>query len=164
MVDHRILAGLVLAVSAGSACTRARPRPPEGPPPKVTMTVLPAESDAFPKAAQAATASLATARVDGVDETQVSQVSLEVVQLSIECVEPTEACYAAVGATLSTNRLLFAKIGPAGTRGRKRKEVKVTVTLFDVDGRTPRTAEKVFASEREATAGIGDLVGEATRP
>jgi hypothetical protein len=124
----------------------------------VTLAVLPAESDAFPKAARAITDSLARADVSGVDSRQVSKVSLEVVQLSIECVEPTASCYAAVGKSLSANRLLFAQIEPGG-----KKQLRVKVTLFDVDARNPRSAEKVFPNEKAASDGIGELVTEATR-
>jgi hypothetical protein len=125
---------------------------------KLRVAVLPAESDVFPTAAKAITASLAKARVAGADETQVSQVSLEVVQLSIECVEPTAACYEAVGKSLSANRLLFAQIAPGG-----RKQLKVTITLFDVDARAPRSAVKVFPNEKAAADGVANLVEEATR-
>ena len=126
--------------------------------PKVTLAVLPAESDAFPNAARAVTESLERATVSGIDTKNVSKVSLEVVQLSIECVEPTPACYKAVGRSLSANRLLFAQIS-----AEKKKAVKVSVTLFDVDAESPHTAEKVFPNEKAATDGISDLVSEATR-
>jgi hypothetical protein len=123
----------------------------------VTLAVLPAESSKFPKTAQALTDSLANANVSGVDRKQISKVSLEVVQLSIECVDPTVDCYAAVGKSLDANRLLFAQVS-----GRK-KHISVTVTLFDVDAKSPKTANKTFASEQAATAGVADLVAEATR-
>ncbi|HEY5946209.1 MAG TPA: hypothetical protein VIV40_11990 [Kofleriaceae bacterium] len=123
----------------------------------VTLAVLPAESDKFPQAAHAITESLTKANVAGVAKKQVSKVSLEVVQLSIECVEPSPKCYAAVGKSLAADRLLFAQV--AGSR----KQVKVTVTLFDVDARAPKTAKKTFTSEQQATAGVADLVAEATR-
>jgi hypothetical protein len=125
---------------------------------KVTLAVLPAESDAFPKAAKAITSSLTNAKVSGIDDRQVSKVSLEVVQLSIECVEPTVVCYEAVGKSLAANRLLFAAIEPAS-----KKQLKVTVTLFDVDTRNPHTAQKTFANEKDATSGIDQLVTELTR-
>lgn len=139
------------------------PKPPAASGPaaattKVTLAVLPAESVSFPRAAKAATESLAAATVSGVDETQVSKVSLEVVQLSIECVEQTVECYEKVGKSLAANRLLFAQLAADGN-----KQVKVTVTLFDVDAREPRRAEKVFASERDASNGVAALVAEATR-
>jgi hypothetical protein len=137
------------------------PPPPTPPAPKlVTLAVLPAESDAFPGAAAAATESLSHAHVSGVDKTNLTKVSLEVVQLSIECVEPTPACYQAVGRTLSADRLLFAQIAP----GPKKKQLKVTVSLFDVQvAAPPRTAEATYVSEKEATTKIGDLVSEVTR-
>jgi hypothetical protein len=125
---------------------------------RVTLTVLPAESDTFPRTARALTESLERARIDGVDNKQISKVSLEVVQLSIECVEQSSKCYAEVGKSLAANRLLFALIAKGG-----HKRVHVSVTLFDVDAREPKTAKKDFANEQEATAGIEDLVAEATR-
>ncbi len=139
------------------------PKPPAASAPagattKITLAVLPAESISFPRAAKAATESLAAATVRGVDETQVSKVSLEVVQLSIECVEQTVECYEKVGKSLAANRLLFAQLAADGN-----KQVKVTVTLFDVDAGEPRRAEKVFASERDASDGVAALVAEATR-
>lgn len=124
------------------------------------LAVLPAESDRFPKAAEAVTESLSAVQLQGVDDREVSAVSLEVVQLSIECVEPTVGCYQKVGAQLGANRILFAQIAAAD---KKKKKVKVTVTLFDVDTRSPRTTERVFANEKDAAAHVGDLVAEATR-
>jgi hypothetical protein len=154
-----VLAGLAFATVA---CARPRPVSPPPvvePPDKITLAILAAESHAFPKAAAAATEALREATVAGIDDRQLSSVTLEVVQLSIECVEPTPTCYAEVGRTLAADRLLFAQIA----KGSKRRQVKVTVTLFDVQTGTPIIVEKVFATEREATAGIGELVGEATR-
>ena len=123
----------------------------------LTLAVLPAESDAFPRTARALTNSLKRAEVEGVDKKQVSKVSLEVVQLSIECVEQSPKCYKQVAKSLAADLLLFAQIA------KEHRNVQVTVTLFDVDERRPRTATKVFASEKEATAGIQELVAEATR-
>jgi hypothetical protein len=121
---------------------------------------LPAESAAFPNVARAATDSLSRAQVAGLGTAQVSKVSLEVVQISIECVDPSAVCYQAVGRSLTATGLLFAQIAAT-----KRRQLKVTVTLFDVDTKSSRTkAEKVFESEDEATAGIPELVAEATRP
>lgn len=146
------------ALAGGLGCGPKHAAPPPPPPPRVKLTVLPAESDKFPKAAQAVTESLSAAQVAGIDDREVSKVSLEVVQLSIECVEATAGCYEAVGKQLAANRLLFAQIEPE-----KKKQLKVTVTLFDVDARAPRTAERVFKNEKAATEGIADLVAEATR-
>jgi hypothetical protein len=155
-----------------SACTHAGPptttavATPSVPPRPaklakvVRLVALPAESQAFPKVARAATDSLSRAQVRWLGAAQVSKVSLEIVQLSIECVDSSAACYQAVGRSLTADGLLFAQIATV-----KRRQLKITVTLFDVDAKASRTkAEKVFASEDEATAGIADLVAEATRP
>jgi len=128
--------------------------------PRVQLAVIPAESDAFPRAARAVNAQLAAARVDGVDATSVSRVSLEVVQLAIECVEPTDACYQAIGRSMAANRLLFARIDA----GPVRRKLRVAVTLYDVDARAAkRTAAKLFATEDQAIAGAPALVAEVTR-
>lgn len=166
MATHRGLFGTLMI--AATAC--AHSRPPEAPAPAdtssptpektVKLIVLPAESNTFPKVAKATNDSLLRAQVDGLGVAQVSKVSLEVVQLAIECVEPSITCYEAVGRSLAANDLLFAQIAAV-----KQQQLKVTITLFDVDARTPRTkAEKIFASEDEATAGIAELVAEVTRP
>jgi len=147
------------------ACGPARPvpvapTPPAAARPAVRLAVIPADSDAFPRAARAVSASLSSAQIAGVDATAVSKVSLEVVQLSIECVDPTDACYQAIGRSMSANRLLFARIDPGATR----RQLRVTVTLYDVDaGSAKRTAEKLFPTEDQAVAGAASLVAEATR-
>jgi hypothetical protein len=123
----------------------------------VKLAVLPAESDAFPRAAKATTDALLGAHLEA--DRQVSKVSLEVVQLSIECVDSTPACLQAAGKSLAADELLFAQIA-----AQPKKHVKLTVTRFDVvAGRVRGTAHKVFASEGEASAGAAGLVEEATR-
>jgi len=153
-----------MAAGCGHGSTAASTTPVAAPAPAVQLAVLPAESDTFPRAARALSSSLASSRIAGV-ETTVSKVSLEVVQLSIECVDPTAACYEAAGRSLSVNRLLFARIVAGRAPGRaKPKPLKVSVTLFDVDARAAtRTAEKTFASEDDATAGAAALVAEVAR-
>lgn len=120
--------------------------------------MLPAESDAFPKIAKAATEALLHAKVAGVDESGTSKVSIEVVQLSIECLDATANCYDAAAKSLSANKILFAQIDADGQKPR------VTVTLFDRAAKSsPRTAEHTYASETAAMAGLERLVAEATR-
>ena len=152
-----------LAVIFVMACGHARPPEPPAPAipkPVVQLAVIPADSDVFPAAARAVSESLAAAKVTGTDETKVSKVSLEIVQLSVECVEPTSACYEAIGRSMAANRLLFARIDSGATK----RQLKVTVTLYDVDAKTEvRSAEKLFASEDEATTGAAALVDEVTR-
>lgn len=170
----------VVTVTAGwiaLGCGHAQPAPvaatPAPAPVKRELAVIPAESDAYPAAAKAISAQLAQARVAGVDETRLSKVPLEVVQLAIECVEPTGTCYEAIGKSLAANRLLFARIsatsatsatGATGAKSKIKRPLKVTVTLFDVDAReAARTAEREFATEADATAGAAALVEEVTR-
>jgi hypothetical protein len=156
---------MVVAVMACVAACSKKP-PPAKPAvvvkKEVTLAVLAVESDKFPKLAEAATLSLAKAQVSGIDKVEVSKVSVEVVQLSIECVESTVECYEAVGKSLAANRLLFAQVVP-GTPNKRKRDVQVTITLFDVDTNTPKTAQKIFANEKEATAGIDGLLAEATQ-
>jgi hypothetical protein len=126
---------------------------------RVKLAVLPTESDAFPKAAKATTAALEDAKVGGVDDREVSKVSLEVVQLQIECTDATPACFQRAGKSLAADELLFAQLAK-----QPHKHVKLTVTRFDVVAGKPRSsAEKVFATEAEASAGAAGLVAEATR-
>jgi hypothetical protein len=149
------------ALVALAACGRPAPAPrTPGPAPKVvTLAVLPAESVAYPAAAKAITEALSHAHISGVDRTQVSKVSLEVVQLSIECVEPSPACYQLVARSLSADRILFAQIAP----GPKHDQLKVTVSLFAMTDLFPHTAERVFASEQEASEHAGELLTEVAR-
>jgi hypothetical protein len=150
-----VTAALVLAMGCHRSAPAAHPAA------KTTqLVVLPAESDAFPKAATAVSTALANARVAGVDGKKLSKVSLEVVQLSIECVDATSTCYAAVGKSLAADRLLFAQVD-----AQDKHKLQVTITLFDVDGGVPaKVAKKVFASEADASAGAAALVGEAVQP
>jgi hypothetical protein len=131
------------------------------PPANGKLAVLPAESATFPIAARYTTDRLRRARVRGLDEAELSKVSLEVVQLSIECVEPTAGCYEAVGKELGANGLLFAEI----VAGPKPDQVQVQVTLFDVDAKQRRRAAiKVFATEEDVAFGVADVVAEVTKP
>jgi hypothetical protein len=149
---------LLVGACGGAAPSKPAAKPSIEQPKK--LIVLPAESAMFPDAARAATGFLSRARVRGLGEPQLSKVSLEVVQISIECVEPSPACYVAVGRSLAANQLLFAEL----TRGKEGEQLRVTVTLFDVDSAAPRrSAIKMFATELDAAYGIRDVVEEATR-
>lgn len=151
----RNVLGNLVWLACIAACKHSAPTTPSA---KVKLAVMPAESPDFPKAAKAATESLAGANVQGVDETEVRKVSIDVVQLQIECLDPTPACYSAAGKAISADELLFAKISGA------KKQVDVTVTLFDVDrSKVKHEAHDSFASEDLAIAGIPKLVAEATK-
>lgn len=171
MLTTRIIIG-VAVVGLGAGCLK--PKPPAEPSPpappqrnaagilitgRPIFAVLPAESERYPELAQSATERMRDARIAGVDPPQMSSISLEMLQLSIECIDATVACYEAVGNTLQANQLLFTEIGP----GKKRKQVKVKVTLFDVDARTLRGNEtKVFPSAKAAEQGLGDVIEKVT--
>jgi hypothetical protein len=152
--------GAIIGALAVAGCGSA-PKPiPQTAGAKRTFTVLPAESDRFPVAAKVTTDRLQRARLKGIDEPQLSKVSLEVVQLAIECVEQSDDCYHAVGKELAADQLLFAQIVP----GPRPESVKVTITLFDVPAKQHRSVEKVFASEDDVSYTIADVVNEATKP
>lgn len=164
--ETRSILGLVV-LGAVAGC----PRPPPGPfaPQRnaagILMTgrpifaIIPAESERFPRAAERANASMREARIEGLDPPQMSNISLEMLQLSIECIDPTLDCYEAVGKTLQASQILFTEI----TRGRKRKEVEVKVTLFDVDNRKLRGKEtKRFPSEAAAEKGVEAVIAKVT--
>ena len=124
---------------------------------KIKLVTLPAESDAFPAIARAATSALAGAKLAGVDESVTSKVSMEVVQLSIECVDASASCYEAAARSLAANKLLFASIDNAG------KKPKISITVFDVATKAPHTKERTYDTEAAAIAGVDALVAEATR-
>lgn len=117
------------------------------------LAVLPAESDAHPRLAEALNRLLPQMAVPGVTERIQPKVTLEVVQLSIECVDATSECYTQVGQSLSADYLLFAVVSD------QRPGVSVTLTLFDVaDGRAVREEAGAFQGERQALEGLEALV------
>src|SRR5262245_50766785 len=67
---------------------------------RMKLAVLPVESEQFPRVARGLNGVFQDVRMKGIDDYFLSRVTLEVVQLSIECVEPNSACYAAVGHSL----------------------------------------------------------------
>jgi hypothetical protein len=128
---------------------------------RVKLAILPVESEAFPRLASFLNEVMGQVHVKGVDDYFVSKAPLEVVQLSIECVEATSACYANVGRSLTAQQLLLAHIAPGGTR-RHDPSVRVKVTWFDVQTERARNAaEHVYKSEDEAMSAISDLVAQA---
>jgi hypothetical protein len=150
--DRALLLALVMACHPA-----AKPQPPAVH--KVRLAVFPAESSEFPKTAKAMTNALSGAKVTGIDDTLVAKTSLGDAQLLIECNEPSPDCYAAVGKSLEADRLLFATI-----EKEPKKKLKISITLFDVGAhRDWAHAEKVFATEAEAAAGLDGLVQEATK-
>jgi hypothetical protein len=133
------------------------------PPPHVRLGLLPVENDAFPHLADDLNHLLPQMHVRGVDEEFVSKVTLEVVQISIECVDPTPSCYTAVGKSLEADRLLMAHI--KGGQRRRDRSVKVVVSYFDVERGVPiHSVERLFRNEAEARHGISELLDAAVDP
>jgi len=154
------LMGLALAGGCATAPTRPpteTPRPAVTPKARLKLAVLPVEGDVFPRLAQEINDKLGKVQLSAVDDYFVSRATLEVVQLSIECVELTTACFSSVGKSLAAQRLLFAQL--QGGAKRRDKSVKVVFTLFDVpSGQVARTAEKQFKNEDEAQHGFVELL------
>jgi hypothetical protein len=136
-------------------------------PKRVKLAVLKVESDQFPDLAKALNDQMRDVQVKGVDDYFISKVTLEVVQLSIECVEQTPACFGAVGKSLSAQRLLVAHItaGVVPKKGRKKDRVApVTIAVTQVDaeaGTALQQAEKQFKNEKEAIQGLNEVVQQA---
>jgi hypothetical protein len=136
----------------------------------VKLAVLKVESEQFPDVAKAINVQLQDVQIKGVDDYFLSKVTLEVVQLSIECVEATPACYQAVGKSLSAQRLLLAQLsaGPTPRKGKRRDRVPaidVAVTVFDVEhGQAIQRVQKRFKNGPEAIQGLAALVQEAAAP
>jgi hypothetical protein len=149
--------GFLLVVAAIAGCAHSKPVATPTPVAKIKLLTLPTESDAFPEIASAATTALGHAHVAGVDKESTTKVSIEVVQLSIECVDPSASCYEAAAKSLSANKLLFAQVDVDG------KKPKISVTLFDRGNRAVKTVAHTFATEADAVAGVDGLVGEVTR-
>jgi hypothetical protein len=152
---------LVLAVAL-AACGGAQPPAFRSPGPKqLKFVALPVESPNFPNAAKLATDLLRRARLKDMPEPTMTKVSIEIVQLQIECVEPTETCYEAVGKTLSADLLLFGELEAGPREG----QVKFTVSLFDVGAKAYRKrSAKMFATEEDAAYDMKLVVQDATKP
>ena len=158
------LIGMMLLVGCAHAPPPAHVEAPPPPPPKprTKLAVLPVDGDQFPLIAEALNKALHDVKVAGIDDYFLSKVTLEVVQLSIECVQATNDCYRAAGKSLAANKLLLAHVVAMGKRKRD-KSVRVTVTLFDVDaGEASNVVDRIYRTPELASQGAGDLVAEAT--
>jgi hypothetical protein len=133
-------------------------------PSRVKLAVLPIDNRDFPAIALSLNNVLHDVKVRGVDDYFLSKATLEVVQLSIECVEQTATCYSAVGKQLGANRLLLGRIAAVAAGKRKHDHpVRVSITLFDVDGgEAVNEVSRIFRSPEAASQGATDLVAEAT--
>lgn len=127
----------------------------------VRLGVLPPDEMRFADLAAAVSTALKKIRAEGSGpwtEVVTTKVSMEVAQLSLECVAPTSDCYAAVGKFLQVDRLLWAQL----SRDDDQKSVKVTVELLDVGlGTGIGHAERSFPEHGPSTDELQQLVDEA---
>jgi hypothetical protein len=125
------------------------------------LAVMPSDSLLFADIASALDEQLGHARVAGAGTTIRAKISMEVAQLALECVSPTDDCYAQVGRFLQVDRLLWGQI----VRDVPSAGVKVTVVLLDVaHGTQLARAEEVFAKNDAAIGGLHRLVERASSP
>jgi hypothetical protein len=140
----------VASVSAAAADSQSR-RP-------ARLAWLPVEGFADPQVATALNQRLEAARIADVDQHVRAPVSMEVAQLSIECIETVPRCYQAVGKHLQADRLLWAELVRSGRRG---SALKAVVMLFDVGrGVEVHRVQRDFAGPDAALAGFESLVNE----
>jgi hypothetical protein len=140
------------------AATPARPVAPVG---VARLAVLPSDSLLFADIAVALDEQLGRARVSGVGPTVRAKISMEVAQLSLECVSPTDECYTQVGKYLQVDRLLWGQIA----RDPQGSGVKVTIVLLDVErGAVLARAEESFPKNDVAIGGLRRLVERVTAP
>jgi hypothetical protein len=135
--------------------------------PRVRVGVLPPDALPFAEVAAALGRGLegALSAADGKrargSEVVAAKVSMEVAQLSLECVSPTNDCYAAVGRFLQVDRLLWGQ----AVRDGDTSSVKVTVIHLDVGRRTPLgRAERTFTDPAAAVEGLQAVVDQAMAP
>jgi hypothetical protein len=153
------LVGLVLG------CASSKPPPPVvAPPPRVEATP-PVRLVWFPVDARASSKELVTATNDQLahlsikEVTQVAPapVSLEMAQLTIECIDKTPGCFSKVGRSMNADRMVWADLERGGQGA-----VIVRVSLFDVTkGEIMKNANRTFPSPKEASDGVAGVVRDA---
>lgn len=127
----------------------------------VRLAVMPADSLLYADVASALDEQLVRARVAGAGRALRAKVSMEVAQLALECVSPTDECYSQVGRFLQVDRLLWGQI----SRDAPSSGVKVIVVLLDVArGMQLGRAEEVFPKTDAAIGGLRRLVDRASAP
>ena len=125
------------------------------------LAVMPADSLLYADVATALDEQLGHARVAGARTAIRAKISMEVAQLALECVSPTDECYSQVGRYLQVDRLLWGQIA----RDAPGSGVKVTVVLLDVArGTQVGRAEEVFPKSELAIGGLRRLVDRAAAP
>jgi hypothetical protein len=155
------LAGALLLVYLG-ACASSEPPPVEAvrkpAPPPQRLAWMPLDPLAAPGVAQVVNERMSKIKPAGTSAPVKAAVSMEVAQLAIECIQPTPACYTAVGRSLNADRLMWAEVEPDDDDDK----LRLTVVLFDVRaGTAPKRVGGTFADAQAALAGAADLVDRA---
>jgi hypothetical protein len=149
-----LLLSCIAIACAGSAkpapATVAKPAPPAA-----KLAWMPLDPFDAPAVARAVNDEMSRVKLAGTRPGVKSAVSMEVAQLAIECIEPTPACYRAVGRSLGADRLMWAQIDPAD------EKIRVTVVLFDVGAGTETRKVGTFDGVQAARAGVSELVAHA---
>lgn len=95
------------------------------------------------------------------NEPTVGKVPLDVIQLSIECNDPTLECYVQVARSLHADLMIFGEITP----GKDNEEFTLTVSLLDANAKQYiRQAARKFPSLDDAKYDMHLVVDEATKP
>src|SRR3954469_5170196 len=97
----------------------------------VRLAWLPLEPLVAPEVAAAVNDRLERLAVPGGTRSFRASLSMEVAQLALECIEPTAACYTAVGKSVGADRLLWGELRPGPPPD---KSIRVQLVLFDVHG------------------------------
>jgi hypothetical protein len=120
------------------------------------LVVLPAEELHFPETAHLLNDAVASVQFSNVRESAVAKVSMQVAQLSLECVEASESCYQAVGRFLLADRLLWVEV-ESDSDMTTTAGAKVTISLFGVEaGRLLGRAQQSYPAS--PTAQEADLL------
>jgi hypothetical protein len=156
------LAGPLLLVGLG-ACASSEPPPVEAvrkpEPPPQRLAWMPLDLRDAPGVAQVVNERMSKIKPPGTSATVKAAVSMEVAQLAIECIQPTPACYGAVGRSLNADRLMLAELEPGSAADEK---LRLTVVLYDVQaGTSPKRIGGTFADVQAARAGAADLIDRA---
>ncbi|HXU03600.1 MAG TPA: hypothetical protein VN903_21695 [Polyangia bacterium] len=150
--------GPLLLACVGIGCASKAPPPvakPATPSQPARLAWMPLDPFDVPAVARAVNDELSRVKLAGGGAGTKAAVSMEVAQLAIECIQPTPACYRAVGHSLGADRLMWAQIDPA------EEKIRVSVMYFDVRAGTTSTKVGTFDGVDAARAGVAELVGHA---
>ena len=151
------LAGSVVLLGAGACAGKAPPaKVVKAPAPEAKLAWMPL--DPLDSAvAKAVNEQMSRVKLAGTRAAVKAAVSMEVAQLAIECIQPTPACYRAVGHSLGADRLMWAEVDPRASEDK----IRISVVLFDVQAGTASRREGTFAGVDAARAGVAELVDHA---